>query len=87
MTQLKKPIEEYKALGPHVVVAKKMKSLGLPVNIGTLIEYYIAESESTKKLLVRERAKLPSEKGKYNIEYYSRCGSQTIKAKGFGNLS
>ena len=34
-----------------------------------LILYYISEAES-KKALVRERAKLPDEKGKYDIDYY-----------------
>ena len=48
-----------------------MKEQGLPINIGMLIEYYIAESESNKKrLLVRERAKMIDEPGKYDINYY-----------------
>lgn len=73
-TQLKKPIEEYRAISPHVVVAKKMKEHGLPVQPGSLIEYFIAEAKSAfkkgKKLLVRERARLPNEKGDYDISYY-----------------
>ncbi len=70
-TQLKKPISEYKSINPHVLIAKKMQEQGLPVNIGMLIEYYIAELETTKKrVLVRERAKLPTEPGKYDIKYY-----------------
>ena len=68
-TQLKKPIEEYKAITPHVTIAKKMKEKGLPANMGSLIQYYIAESKN-KKALVRERAKLPDEKGEYDINYY-----------------
>ncbi len=68
-TQLKKPIEEYKNISPHVLIAKKMKEQGLPVNIGMLIEYYIAEGTG-KRSLVRERAKMPDEKGKYDMEYY-----------------
>lgn len=73
-TQLKKPIEEYKSINPHVVIAKKMKEKNIPVNIGMLIEYYIAQPEnagnSKRKLLVREKAKMPGEKGEYDIEYY-----------------
>ena len=76
-TQLKKPIEEYKSINPHVTIAKKMQELEIPINIGMLIEYYIAEPENHQKTktgktkaLVRERAKLPSEKGEYDIEYY-----------------
>ncbi len=68
-TQLKKSIEDYKSVSPHVTIAKKMKEKNLPVNIGMLIEYYIAES-GEKKSLVREKAKMPDEKGKYEIDYY-----------------
>ena len=49
----------------------------MPVDIGMLIQYYISEpneKQKTKtgktKALVRERAKLPEEKGEYDIEYY-----------------
>jgi len=70
-TQLKKPIEEYKAISPHVTIAKKMKEQGMPVDIGMLIEYYIAEPENGKKrALVRERARLPDNSGNYDIKYY-----------------
>lgn len=68
-TQLKKPLSEYKAEGPHVVAAKKMKEQKIPVDAGRLIEYYIAETRDKKKL-VRDKVKLPTEKGEYNIEYY-----------------
>ena len=46
-----------------------MRKLGMNVGVGSLIEYYIAESND-KKSLVREKAKLLQEKGLYNIEYY-----------------
>jgi DNA polymerase elongation subunit (family B) len=68
-TQLKKPIEEYKAISPHVVAAKKMKEQEIPVTQGNLVEYYISETEEKKKL-VREKVKLPHESGEYNIKYY-----------------
>ena len=68
-TQLKKPLSEYKAISPHVIAAKKMKEQEIPVNQGNLIEYYIAETKDKKKL-VRDKVKLPDEKGEYNIEYY-----------------
>ncbi len=68
-TQLKKPLSSYKASTPHVVIARKMKQKGMPIDPGTLISYYISEI-SKKKALVRERAKLPDEKGKYDINYY-----------------
>jgi DNA polymerase elongation subunit (family B) len=68
-TQLKKPISEYKAISPHVIAAKKMQEKEIPVGEGNLIEYFIAETKDKKKL-VREKVKLPIEKGEYNIKYY-----------------
>ena len=68
-TQLKKPISEYKSISPHVIAAKKMQEKDLPVSQGNLISYYIAETKDKKKL-VREKVKIPTEKGEYNIEYY-----------------
>ena len=68
-TQLKKPIHEYKAISPHVIAAKKMNERKIPVSQGNIIEHFIAETRE-KKNLVREKVKLPDEKGEYNIEYY-----------------
>ncbi|MDO8517021.1 MAG: DNA-directed DNA polymerase [Nanoarchaeota archaeon] len=68
-TQLKKPINEYLSISPHVVAAKKMEEQNIPVSQGMLIEYYISETNG-KKSLVRDKVKLPNEKGLYNIEYY-----------------
>ncbi len=68
-TMLQKPMEEYKAISPHVIAARKMQALGIPISGANLIEYFIAETREKKKL-VRERVKLPEEKGEYNIEYY-----------------
>ena len=48
-TQLKKSIDEYKSEGPHVTIAKKMKSLDMPVKIGMLMQYYISEPEASQK--------------------------------------
>jgi DNA polymerase elongation subunit (family B) len=71
-TQLKKPIEEYKSISPHVTIAKRMHELGMPIDVGRLIEFYIAEpqSSSKKKSLIRDRAKLPDEPGEYDLAYY-----------------
>ncbi|MEK6840491.1 MAG: DNA-directed DNA polymerase [Nanoarchaeota archaeon] len=68
-TMLQKPIEEYKAISPHVIAAQKMKERGIPISGANLIEYFIAETREKKKL-VRECVKLMEEKGEYNIEYY-----------------
>lgn len=68
-TQLKKSLSEYRAISPHVIAAKKMQEKEIPIDPGSLIEYYIAESKEKKKL-VRDRVKLPDEKGEYDVEYY-----------------
>ena len=68
-TQLKKPLSEYKAISPHVIAAKKMHEKKIPISQGNLVRYYIAETWEKKKL-VRDKVKLPDEKGEYNIEYY-----------------
>ena len=62
-------MDRYKAISPHVVAARKMQEKEIPISDGNLIEYYIAESDERKKL-VREKVKLPEEKGQYNIKYY-----------------
>lgn len=68
-TQLKKPLSEYKTISPHVIAARKMKERKLPVDDGGMISYFIAETRENKKL-VREKVKLPDEKGEYNKKYY-----------------
>ncbi|MFA5174225.1 MAG: DNA-directed DNA polymerase [Candidatus Pacearchaeota archaeon] len=68
-TQLKKSIDEYKANTPHIAIARKMIAKNIPINLGMLIQYYIAESDN-KKALVRDRAKMIDESGKYDINYY-----------------
>jgi DNA polymerase elongation subunit (family B) len=70
-TQLKKSINDYKAISPHVTIAKKMVEKNIPFKTGGLIEYYIGEPKSNKKKsLIRDRAKLPEEPGNYDIDYY-----------------
>ncbi len=73
-TQLKKSLSEYKAVSPHVVAARKMEEQKIPIDEGALIEYYIAETEDCGKgkgkKLVRDRVKLASEEGEYDVEYY-----------------
>jgi len=66
-TQLKKPIKEYVTRGPHVVAAEKMEAQDIPVSVGMLVEYYVAEGSGKR---VGDRVKLPSEKGNYDVEYY-----------------
>jgi len=68
-TMLKKPLSEYRTISPHVIAARKMQEKNIPISGGNLITYYIAETRERKKL-VREKVKLPDEKGEYNIKYY-----------------
>lgn len=70
-TQMKKPLSEYKAITPHVIAARKMQEKEMPLDAGSLVEYYIAEIKSeSKSKLIRDKVKLIDEKGEYNIEYY-----------------
>jgi len=70
-TQLKKSLSDYKSISPHVMIARKMQEKEIPVNIGMLIEYYIAEvKDGKKRALVRERARMLDEKGEYDMDYY-----------------
>jgi len=68
-TQLRKSLHEYVAISPHVIAARKMQERGIPIDIGMLIEYFIAETRE-RKALIRDMTKLPDEKGEYNIKYY-----------------
>ncbi|MCH7665200.1 MAG: hypothetical protein IH936_04625, partial [Acidobacteria bacterium] len=68
-TQLKKPLSEYRNISPHVIAARKMIERETPVSQGGMVSYFIAETREKKKL-VRDKVKLPDEKGKYNIKYY-----------------
>ncbi|MEM2874418.1 MAG: DNA-directed DNA polymerase [Candidatus Hadarchaeales archaeon] len=40
-TQLKMPIESYRSIGPHVVAAKRLRSLGYQVEPGMMIAYVV----------------------------------------------
>jgi DNA polymerase elongation subunit (family B) len=68
-TQLKKEIESYESIGPHVTIAKKMREMGLPIKEGSLIEYIISAG---KEKLIRDKARLPEEvkEGEYDADYY-----------------
>jgi DNA polymerase I len=70
-TQLRKSIEDYVSIGPHVAIAKRMQDKGLPVGIGSMIEYVIIEGKG-KNERIRDKARLPDEvkEGGYDAEYY-----------------
>ena len=64
--QLKKRIESYEAVGPHVIVAKRMKERGIGITVGALISYIIDEGKG----MIRDKAKMPDESKNYDAEYY-----------------
>jgi DNA polymerase I/DNA polymerase-2 len=68
-TQLRRPLNEYRAEGPHVIAAKKMEEQDIPVSVGMLIEYFIGEAPGKGKR-VGDRVFLPDEKANYDIDYY-----------------
>jgi DNA polymerase, archaea type len=65
-TQITRELSQYTSVGPHVLVAKRLATLGEKITPGTVVQYVIERGEG----LVRERAKLPSEVAKYDTEYY-----------------
>ncbi len=67
--QLKKEIDNYSSINPHVIAAKKMKKNGINISPGMLIEYYIGETtKKTKK--IGDKVFLYEENTNYDIEYY-----------------
>jgi len=67
-TQLTMPIEQYRAIGPHVAAAKKLKAKGVQIEPGMMIAYIEAKGTGS----ISERA-IPAEdfKGmKYDADYY-----------------
>lgn len=67
-TQITRDLSQYSALGPHVLVARKLAAAGERIIPGTVIQYIIAKGSG----LVRDRAKVPSEvkEREYDADYY-----------------
>ncbi len=65
-TQLKKNIENYDLVSPHVTVARKMKELGIHVVPGSIISYIVVSGKGR----IRDRAMLPNETDDYDADYY-----------------
>ena len=65
-TQLKKKIGSYDLVGPHVVVAKRMKEIGNDVGPGSIIQYIVTKGKG----LIRDKAKIPEEANDYDPDYY-----------------
>ena len=69
-TRLTMPLSQYKALAPHVYIAKKMRERGQDVGVGSTIAYIVTEGKG----LIRDRAVLYDEFVKrgllYDADYY-----------------
>ncbi len=67
-TQLKKDLDSYNQIGPHVMVAKKLREKGIHMGVGSVINFVIAEGEG----MIRDRAKSieECEEGDYDTDYY-----------------
>ena len=46
-TQITKPLDQYKQVGPHVVAAKKIEEHGIRVTRGTIIQYIIVKGKGS----------------------------------------
>ena len=86
-TQLTMPISSYKQIGPHVIVAKRMKEMGEDVRAGTMISFIVKSGEG----MIRDRSydveSFKKAGYKYDAEYY--IDNQVLPAvmrilKGFG---
>jgi len=64
--QLKKPLKDYMAIGPHVAVAQKMQKKGIQIVAGILIKYIVNEGKGK----IRDRAETPKDSKGYDPEYY-----------------
>lgn len=67
-TQITKPLDKYKQIGPHVVAARKIEEHGIKVARGTIIQYIIVKGKGS----ISQRA-VPyeySEGFEYDKDYY-----------------
>ena len=67
-TQITKPLDHYKQVGPHVVAARRIEDHGIKVSRGTIIQYIIVKGKGS----ISQRA-IPyeySEGYEYDKDYY-----------------
>ncbi len=67
-TQITKPLDQYKQVGPHVVAARRIEERGIKVSRGTIIQYIIVKGKGS----ISQRA-IPyeySEGYAYDKDYY-----------------
>lgn len=67
-TQITKPLDQYKQVGPHVVAARRIEEHGIKISRGTIIQYIIVKGKGS----ISQRA-VPyeySEGYEYDKDYY-----------------
>ena len=67
-TQITKPLDQYKQVGPHVIAARKIEEHGIKVTRGTIIQYIIVKGKGS----ISQRA-IPYEYSEgyvYDKDYY-----------------
>ena len=67
-TQITKPLNQYKQIGPHVVAAKRIEEHGIKVSRGTIIQYIIVKGKGS--ISDREIPYDYSEGYEYDKDYY-----------------
>jgi len=69
MTQLKRKVENYDAIGPHVAAAKKAMEKGKVIEVGAILSFIITKGNSSK---VSDKAELEEfvSEGNYDSDYY-----------------
>ena len=69
-SQLRKSLDDYEQIGPHVAVARRMKEKGFNVEPGTIIRYIVMDGNG----MIRDKARFIHEvengKEEYDSEYY-----------------
>ncbi|AEC51776.1 DNA polymerase I [Pyrococcus sp. NA2] len=68
--QITRPLNEYKAIGPHVAVAKRLAAKGIKIKPGMVIGYVVLRGDGpiSKRAIAIEE--FDGKKHKYDAEYY-----------------
>jgi len=69
-TQLKMPLESYRAIGPHVVAARKLRKKGYPVEPGTMIAYVEVKGPGSISDRATPVEDFDPERMEYDASYY-----------------
>ena len=67
-SQIKKPLDSYESVGPHVAAAKKAIARGKHIEVGSIIGYIVTKSGKS----ISDKAQLEEfvNEGNYDADYY-----------------